>query len=231
MLFAVDGHFQCQRAIKVLCVLRCGCYVLWCRWPFKFFGCVTHVNVRQSARLSSLCRLKCSSLQKQLACESCRLPQQVSSLLWLFSWFRRVISSCRSFDKHASGRSSLTGLLGPLVSVWILRLLFFFSSSSVSLWLRCRSVVALALALILRTCTLAMSDQEYAGAFVPDVPQPRIRDRRVVSPGEPDRFFERIVGWPVDGVTVSVPCESPSGVGATMRRDMETRKGGVCVCC
>ena len=43
--------------------------------------------------------------------------------------------------------------------------------------------VALALAVILRTCALPGLDQEH---------------RIVVSyPGEPDRFFERILGWPV----------------------------------
>ena len=77
------------------------------------------------------------SSANQLACVSCRLPLHVSSLLWLFSCFRRLISSCRSFDRHPSGWSSLTSLLGPLVSVRKLRLLFL-TSSFVSLWLRCR---------------------------------------------------------------------------------------------
>ena len=50
---------------------------------------------------------------------------------------RGLISSCRSFDRHPSSMSSLTNLLGPLISVWKVRLVFF-TSGSVSLRVRCR---------------------------------------------------------------------------------------------
>ena len=58
-------------------------------------GCVTHVNVR---RLSSLCRVACHSRYPLCSGASPDLGD---------------ISSCPIFERHPSGRSSLTSLLGP----------------------------------------------------------------------------------------------------------------------
>ena len=60
---------------------------------FTVFGCVAHVHFRWSPRLSGLCRLKCFGLQKQLACDSPYLPQQIFSLLWLQCLSRKLFFS------------------------------------------------------------------------------------------------------------------------------------------
>ena len=71
----------------------------------------------------------------------------------------------------------------------------FLTSRSVSVASVQAVVVAQDQALILRTCTLSVSDLECVGTYESDVAQPRISDRRVDF-GEPHCFFERILGWP-----------------------------------
>ena len=150
-------------------------------------------NVRWSARLSSLCRLKCFALQ--ISSHACRVVcHSRYSLCFGSSLAQGPSFSCRSFDRHSSGRSSLTSVRVPPWIVRSLKLLIWTSSFRFSVaWVR-----AYLSGLLFRwsfvTCALPVEDRlpfrvrrvrlhhsKDVRTEKSSVAQSRISDRHVVS--------------------------------------------------
>ena len=100
----------------------------------------------------------------------------------------------RSFDKHSSSKSSLTSLLGPLISVRNLRLVLprvRLSAGSVQAWLLRLLWHRFLIPVLFRCRTKRKSELVNLTLLSPG------SKIVVLYPGEPDRFFERILGWSV----------------------------------